>query len=1058
MVIGTAGNIQEVQDFDDDEFERALAAAHLIDWEPPPDLRCFMRRPKWFLRALRMRSRLQELGNPTVERLLWEDMKARHDERDGAPLSDRQYQAFLMGLARKWRSSSDSLALSQSEITVTLGAVSDLTGALDELTSAEILLPVPGSPDLLRLDPHRVPHALGLALLERTSQAAERDPEEVHEVVERTVEDLGDSDLSGNVVAFAVCVALSSQDSTVLPDSVAVALLKALAKLRNGGPAWDRARPWSFFPIRPIVFLRLAEDEWQGEPYDYSATNRIGYCFAHIAETWTDHPELVAASERWLAFVHPTAFGYQEDNTSAIEERIAGAEVYSVQLDNLVTLLRASSARQLRLGALAIFVASHARSTAYCRAIANWAFSRAIMNEPVEEREIRWLVRLAGKDLATQLCRTAERLSAVPLGAARQAAARLYRMEQSQNSLHLADALDPRLESRSLTRSPVSDPRSARLAAERLAAKALDPEAGIEYETTSLALSDLDSSDVFRGRTMTRQTLDLRDMEPTLCRVDPESLGHFYEKAARAWVRDVAKEGDRRYHSLDPVFLLLKSGDFKNLRRLARNLWMSSDGDRHREQAERNVTGLALAGLVRARDQLRFLLERPQNDDNRDWLRLLSLLSRGEVERVVNALPEASAHGQRRLLMFPWPPRIQLTPYEREIIWAAVDTGDLGILRGTPAIRAKDAELARRGAQAGVYGDDDLSHLLSTEAWMREALVDQDTGTRLGPASQSWLLTHRGLDPAGVKGWASDMDARLRRPPNRSVLVRPDTYSVEHLEAVLEFAPETAASWIAELLDYSAIGHRLADLESGLVEALMVALVNRDDSRALEIVKSLDTGHYLLRHGEAMALPFKSKKTAMARRILLYVMDAALSDDALQLLCKLAAEYHCTQWLGQVAADTQKDGRSFEVARSIALLGLGPGNREAVGTLRHLCEEDSTWIRHVAEWALRQNQGDLWARYWFRAFLEKPSRVEAWAAFRLFLGSISRMCSLWVRDEIDRARGFPDQEARNRHLQLNLRALNRRLEDRANEMKKRLFGWPVPAGDLKPWKQAWNLD
>ena len=1059
--LGAAALI-EVDDFDDDEFDRALTPAHLLDWEPPPDLRRLMRRPKWFLRALRMRARLQQVGDPTVERLLWEDMKARHDEHDGAPLSDRQYQTFLMQLARKWLPSAGSLVLPQSEILGALGAVSDLTRALDELTSAEILLTVPGSPDLLRLDPPRVPHALGLALLERTSQAAERDPGEVDEVVECTVEDLGDSDLSGAVVAFSVCVALSSQDSTVLPEAVAVALLKALVKLRNGGPAWDRAKPWSFFPVRPRVFLRLAEDEWQGEPYDYSATNRIGYCFDHIAETWTEHRELVAASEQWLALVHPSAFGFQEDSTSAIEERIAGAEASSVQLRNLVTILRASSARHLRLGALAIFVASQARGTAFCRAIANWAFSRAIMNEPLEATQISWLVRLAGDDLRTELRQTAELLSTVPLGAARLAAAILYRMEQSTDSLDLAEALDPRPDSRSPRprRTPVSDPRSARLAAGRLAAKALDPKAIIDYETISLALLDLDSSDVFRGRTTTRHTLDLHDMEPTLCRVDPESLGRFYLKAARAWIRSVAGEGERRYHSLDSVFLLLTPADFKALRRLARSFWMQSERDAHRERAERTVTGLALAGLVRARDQLRFLLERPENDDNRDWLHLLSLLSRGEVQRIVVALPEASAHGQRRRVMFPWSPGIQLTPREREIIWAAVDTGNLGILRGTPAIEAKDVELTRRGVQAGVYGDEDLSHLLSTEVWMRQALVDQSAGIRLGPASQSWLLTHRGLDPAAVKEWASDMDERLSRPPNRSVLGQPDTYSIEHLEAVLEFAPESAASWISELVAFSAIGHRLADLESGLVESLMVALVNRDDSRALEIVRALETGHYLLRHGQAMALAFKSKKTAMARRVLLCVLDTALklNDNALQLLCKLAAENHCTQWLRQVAADTHASGRRFEVARSIALLGLGPGNRKAVGTLRRVCEEDSTWIRHVAGWALRQNQGDLWARHWFRAFLEKPSRVEAWAAFRLFFGSLSRLCSLWIRDELDRAGNLPDQEARHRHLQLNVRALNRLLEDQANEMKKRLFGWSVPTGDLKPWKQAWNLD
>ena len=395
---------------------------------------------------------------------------------------------------------------------------------------------------------------------------------------------------------------------------------------------------------------------------------------------------------------------------------------------------------------------------------------------------------------------------------------------------------------------------------------------------------------------------------------------------------------------------------------------------------------------------------------------------------------------------------------ERENLWTVVRTDHLGILRGASAVRAQDHELVRRSAQVGVYDPDYLSALLSTEGWMREALADDSGARRLDLASRSWLLVHRGFDSEAVNAWVSDMDERLRRPLGRSVLGASDTYSVELLEAVLELAPDSAARWILSLSAADEIGYRLADLEFGLVDALMVALVNREDSRALVLVKALERGAYFVqRTQEKLALPLRSKRTEMARRVLLHVLGGALNDNVLQLLCRLAEEHQSTQWLQEVAATTHVADRAFERARSIGLLGLGPGSHEVVRALRNTSQEDSTWIRHVADWALRQNQSDLWARHWFRAFLERPRRVEAWAAFRLFFACRSRLSGLWIHEELDRARNLPDQEARLRHLHLNLPPLNRRLDDKAKEMEKRLFGWSIPAGDLKPWKEMWSL-
>src|SRR6185295_1830292 len=130
-------------DFDDDELSAALARAGMGDWEPDPDLRRLMRRPKYFARALRLRSRLQEAGEPTVQRLLWEEMKERQREHPGAPMSDEAFQAMLAELARRHGSMTALPHVSQAEVARELdSAVANVRLALQELETARILVPV----------------------------------------------------------------------------------------------------------------------------------------------------------------------------------------------------------------------------------------------------------------------------------------------------------------------------------------------------------------------------------------------------------------------------------------------------------------------------------------------------------------------------------------------------------------------------------------------------------------------------------------------------------------------------------------------------------------------------------------------------------------------------------------------------------------------------------------------------------------------------------------------------------------------------------------------------
>ncbi|HEX4952692.1 MAG TPA: NACHT domain-containing protein [Thermoanaerobaculia bacterium] len=1050
-----APTVIEIEDFDDAELSDALERAGMGHWEPDQGLRRLMRRPKYFARALRLRSQLQQTGEPTVERLLWEEMKEREQEHLGAPVSDEAFQAMLAGLARRHGSMTTLQHVSWAEIAEELGPeVKNLRLALQELDTSRIFVPAPGAPGLRQLHPERRPHALAHWLVGQVCSATDS-ARSVVDLVERTVEEWGDSDLVAKILSFAVCIVLVPSGRSAPPEDAAVALLAALCRLRNANQAWVGARPWAFFPRASQAFRRLAEQEWAGEPGDDAVRSRIRYCFAGIGESWADHPELVEMCERWLGFVHPEGFRSRVPGNPETRARID-----AVKADPSVgwVISEVGDRSLLWLAQLALLVASHSRSAAYGRGLVSWAVSQRTMNELAYSEEAYWLARMGDNGLRRVLLNAAAEVEGRSWPHAQATAALLYRIEGSVDADRRAQELDPRDDCWRRKTPKDDDPvRAARIEATDFQQKALDPTVEVVFTKAQLALSGLDPVEVFRGRQQTIQDTWLEEMEPTLCRVAPRELASFYRAAARSWIRDAAQYEEQAFHDLDSIFLLLEPDDGRKVTALARRL-RHRQPPGHEAHIEAAATGIALALMRRSADQLRFLSRRPAEDDRRDWMNLLAPLSRSQVTQTIAVIAAANEKEQRRRLMFSWPSEITLKDREREELWQAISGGGLGILSATPAIRSRDVELNRRCAEAGVLDRDHLSGLLSTESWLRRALAVPPLTRHLDPASETWLIAERGFDATELASWLERVAEQGGAPPHRNPMWPPDTYCAAMFERMLELHLDAVDGWCEEILSKSERGQILVHFDFNIVSALIVALVNQDDRRAITLVRRLGREPYESVSLRALLrLPFEAGRTATATALLSDLIARAVTDDALQVLARTADEHAATDWLLEVAKEREKSGRLLDRGRSIALRGLGRGATELQVNLAEIAARESSWVRHVADWAHRQNHRDSWARHWFRAFLREPTRERAWAAFRLFLGTATRMTGSWIHDEIDAASAEPDHEMRLRHFHLNLPALNRKLEEQGKTMEKRLFEWKVPGNDMQPWKETWHL-
>jgi hypothetical protein len=77
-------------------------------------------------------------------------------------------------------------------------------------------------------------------------------------------------------------------------------------------------------------------------------------------------------------------------------------------------------------------------------------------------------------------------------------------------------------------------------------------------------------------------------------------------------------------------------------------------------------------------------------------------------------------------------------------------------------------------------------------------------------------------------------------------------------------------------------------------------------------------------------------------------------------------------------------------ARVVALLALAPPSERAERTIQRFAGGAAGWRPDIAAWARTQSSQASRARHWFRSFLDDPSGVLAWRAFRLYLHCVDR--------------------------------------------------------------------
>ncbi|HXO25836.1 MAG TPA: hypothetical protein VOA80_00685 [Thermoanaerobaculia bacterium] len=1075
-----------VDDFTEQELDRLLATSGLAPSPLEPRLRQLLRRPRLFQLAVLHWRRYEESGDFTVARLSFEQWRHLAEQKAGHTLSDEDYQRVLRDIAMEFQ----QRALGRPDLAHRLAGVEDVDRKLEDLISGGVFEPAAGAAGSLRLETNRLYLALGLQLVAAVS-AAPASLEAAIEAAEKALETGAGSDETALIAENAVCVALTASAPQAPPRHVKLALLLALARLRNGGDAWERSRPWSYYPAAPDIFQDLAETEWSQEDQGLRARERIGYAFVCICEQWPAHPALIATCRRWLSFIDLPATQPRRALTAAqlhafqrgIEDQLAAASAFTGAEG--ITPVAAAGEALLYLSSLALLVMSasileHGPQAVHVAALGAWALRGAVMGPAHDFDQAAWVVRLAGEPLWPALVALADRLATRPEPLLRAAAARLLLIEGSPGARERVAALDPlpwdqspdvpeRLEE---ARQALATMEPARAAA-WLSERALDPEPpleGVAWRSERL-LRSIDLAELATGRQTTGADLDLDRAEPALSRTAPAAFGRFGRRVIDFILRQLSARTDVRTWLLDEHFLLLSRRQAAQARVLVAELEQTAPERKDGKSSEAvwDLTGLVLASLTSANAQRRFLLARAHRLDSADWSGLLAPLAPREVRTVLGSLPRSGGLARRRQLWFPWREPVPLTDRARRTLRTASQDAEVGAsIAGLVPQRARDPELLLSAVQDGVFDDDWLSRILEGSSWARAALAQASAETRhrLGPESLSWVVLERGLDDTEVRSWALDLDHALLHPQSGSTAVANRGWiATETVAAARRAAPQVVAGWIAALAGGTQLSTRLANVHFSLTSALLLTVLNADDACAAESFGRLlgpqvvfvtpsdpESGVPSL-----WLLPFKAADTEASRRAARLLFDQAFTDDRLQQLSYAASLFGRLHWLVDEVERSPQPDRTMARDRVLALHALAPARERTPAYLDRFAADAHGWRPVAVEWARDQLHRDAWARHWFRRFLQAADREEAWAAFRLFLRCVDRRWLLWSGEELQQAAASGDFQARNRHLILNRHDVVRKIKARAEAAGKRLCGQDLPASDLLPWKRGWRL-
>lgn len=396
----------EVSQFDDAELDSLLEAHCLERKNLHPKLIELMRSPRLSGIAIERRRELEQGGEITPERLIFEDWRHRHHRAQQA-MSHQEFVGFVARLGREI--DLETGVLTRKQVLDRLSRDGEDERHHLEMVFSELIdggwlrRDEAGS---LRLDSARVPAALGLALLADVRRGGSAD--ECKEILGQALDPLQGSDLSVRILKHAATFA--TIDASASPE-VRQELLKAWLGAQNFSPD-DFESYWRLIGCVPDLFVRIAEQEWFGHASLGRADEVLVKGFANAVQ-WPDVEQAISSkllqwfSRYWLDPLAGEVLGDLLDDELAAKRRQAtraradAAAAEGVAQHFGIALAEVDPNRQAWGSYRATELLSWLPRAPLIKVFTAWAITRAILGGKRQFSALAWVLRWNEEDPQT---------------------------------------------------------------------------------------------------------------------------------------------------------------------------------------------------------------------------------------------------------------------------------------------------------------------------------------------------------------------------------------------------------------------------------------------------------------------------------------------------------------------------------------------------------------------------------------------------------------------------------------------------------------------------------
>lgn len=398
LSVGNMTRVVKTGGYTDGELEQVLATHGSRIADVPADVLPLLRKPRYCDLALIMLPKLGDSNDFTVERLLYEDYKDRHERKTGVPIDHREFCELLCSLAGRFRDGHK--AVGSNEIRV---AVPQSEEAFQYILGGGLLEDSGTKSRPFKVEGRWLVLGLGMLLAESIRDLEGDTLESCLDAIEQWLEPHPEMVIKADICGAAAYVSLREN----YPRVARQALLLRWIGAHNVPPSIVEKLA-AYIPEFLGDMISVCDELWKGYVDDRLAQERVAFAFQRALHRIEEQPAFIVAIGRWMSLVNRCGNYFdrrQEDKDGAqlaseiaaragielvpgMEFQYAGYTFEAIDDDGL-----------LRLARFALYLLSGTNCYPFANAFLRWALSRKLMGRAHEYEEVAWVLRLSEQSL-----------------------------------------------------------------------------------------------------------------------------------------------------------------------------------------------------------------------------------------------------------------------------------------------------------------------------------------------------------------------------------------------------------------------------------------------------------------------------------------------------------------------------------------------------------------------------------------------------------------------------------------------------------------------------------